>query len=551
MRTRDVVALLQPRMPRLLLAITFGVLAQCSALALTAVSAWLITRAWQMPPVLDLTVAAVTVRALAISRGIFGYCERLASHDVALRAAGSARERIYARLAGAPLDAVMRRRSGELVTRVGADVDGVSDALVRAVIPIGVAAVLGVAAVALVGVISPAAAAVLVTCLVVAGVLAPWLAARAAAAQEAVAQHHHAERDVAAMTALEHGPELLVSGRLDGLIADAERGQHEWGAAMDRAARPAAAASAMPVAAIGAAVLATTVIGIGLVGRVAPTTLAVLLLVPLAAFEATTALPNAAMTLTRARLAARRLFDLPARGASPGTASSTGGGTLEAVELRVGYASSAAAGPFTVTLPPGSRAVVTGPSGAGKTTLLMTLAGLLDPLSGEVRLGGKPLTTIAEGRLTARIGYFAEDAHLFATTVRDNLLAVRGDCTDEEIVDVLSRVGLNTWRTQLRDGLDTVLTDGAQAVSAGQRRRLLLARALVSRVDIVLLDEPTEHLDADDAQPMLDRLINVCGGLFRAEQTVVVATHQAPPDGHVKISLAIPKSCSDEPVRPA
>src|SRR5262245_10287480 len=162
MRTLD---LLRPRLSRVLLATMFGVLSLCSALALAAVSAWLITRAWQMPPVLDLTVAVVAVRALAISRGILGYCERLASHDVALRAAGSARERIYARLAGGPLDTVMRRHSGELVTRVGADVDSVSDALVRAVIPIGVAMVLAVAGTTLIAVISPGVAAVLAVCL--------------------------------------------------------------------------------------------------------------------------------------------------------------------------------------------------------------------------------------------------------------------------------------------------------------------------------------------------------------------------------------------------
>ena len=136
--------LLRPRLPRVLLAVAFGVLSLGSALALAGVSAWLITRAWQMPPVLHLTVAVVAVRALGISRGVLGYCERLASHDTALRAAGTAREQLFTRLARGPVDAVMRRHSGELVARVGADVDELSDVLVRAVVPICVAAVLGV-----------------------------------------------------------------------------------------------------------------------------------------------------------------------------------------------------------------------------------------------------------------------------------------------------------------------------------------------------------------------------------------------------------------------
>src|SRR5215470_1447895 len=172
---------------RLLLAIALGALALGSALALAAVSAWLITRAWQMPPVLDLSVAVVAVRALGISRGVFGYCARLASHDTALRAASDTRETLYRRLADAPAEVAMRLHSGELVARIGSAVDDLSDVLVRAVLPIAVAAVLSAAAVASIALISPASAVVLAVCLVIAGVAAPWLAARAGIAAEDVA----------------------------------------------------------------------------------------------------------------------------------------------------------------------------------------------------------------------------------------------------------------------------------------------------------------------------------------------------------------------------
>ena len=154
-------SLLRPRVSRVAIAVVFGALSLGSALGLTAVSAWLITRAWEMPPVLTLTVAAVTVRALGISRGLLGYCERLASHDTALRAAGTAREQLFLRLATGPEDAVMRRSSGELVARVGSGVDELSDVVVRAVVPIGVALILGMSAVTAIALISPAAAAVL------------------------------------------------------------------------------------------------------------------------------------------------------------------------------------------------------------------------------------------------------------------------------------------------------------------------------------------------------------------------------------------------------
>jgi ATP-binding cassette, subfamily C, bacterial CydC len=474
--------LLRPRLPRLLLAIGLGVLSLGSALALAGVSAWLITRAWQMPPVLHLTVAVVTVRALAISRGVLGYCERLASHETALRAAGSVRERLYSLLAQGPVDAILRRHSGELVARVGSNVDELADVLVRAVVPISVAAVLGLTATAVIAVISPAAAAVLAVSLLIAGVAAPWLGARAAVTAEHIAVHHHSQRDTAAMLALEHAPELRVSGRLADVIGEAKHQQRDWGRAIDRAAAPAALASAAPTAAIGASVLGAVAAGIALASTVAPTTLAVLMLLPLSAFEATTALPGAAVQLARSRIAARRLLELTEFGGDDSRRPSV-------PELH---------------LQPGARLAVTGPSGAGKTTLLMAM-------------GENPSGAV----------FFAEDAHLFATTVRDNLLVVRGDATDEEMRNALQRVGLDGWLDELPRGLSTVLVGGAAAVSAGQRRRLLLARALISTAPTVLLDEPTEHLDASDAQQILAELLTP-DGLFPAERTVVVATHHLP-----------------------
>jgi ATP-binding cassette, subfamily C, bacterial CydC len=527
--------LLRPRLPRVLAAITLGVLSLGSALALAGVSAWLITRAWQMPPVLDLSVAVVAVRTFAISRGLLHYCERLATHDTALREASTARAQIYHRLANGPASAAVRLHSGELVARVGADVDELADVLVRALVPIGVATVLGVAATAVVAAISPPAAAVLAICLLIAGVVAPWLAGRAAAAQEALARQHHSERDTAAMIALEHAPELRVAGRLPDVIAESQRRQHAWGDALDAAARPAALAEAMPTAAIGASVLGAVVAGIGMTPTTAPTTLAVLMLLPLSAFEATTPLPAAAVQLTRSRIAARRLLDLvppsrvePCKSRMPARLPN-GAGRLSA-DVCSGHPDAARSIEVNLNLQPGARLAITGASGSGKTTLLMTLAGLLPPLHGQVLLDGTDLTQFDETELHSAVSFFAEDAHIFATTVRDNLLVARGDCRDHELTAALDAVNLSGWLASLPEGLSTVLTGGAQAVSAGQRRRLLLARATISPARIVLLDEPTEHLDATDADLVLRDLLRPNRGLMTAERTVLVATHHLPKD---------------------
>jgi ATP-binding cassette subfamily C protein CydC len=526
--------LLRPRLPRLLLGIALGALSLGSALALAALSAWLITRAWQMPPVLDLSIAVVGVRTFAISRGVLHYCERLVAHDTALRSAGAARAQIYSRLAHGPAEDATRLHSGDLVARVGADVDQLADVLVRSVLPFGVAAVLALAATAAVGAISPPAAALLAICLLVAGIVAPWLAAQAATAQEAVARQHHSSRDVAAMLALEHAPELRIAGRLPSIVLDSQRRQRAWSDAVDAAVRPAALAAAMSTAAIGATVLGAVVAAIGLAGSSAPTTLAILMLLPLSAFEATTPLAAAAVQLTRSRIAARHLLDLtpvtspmptpPPRSRLAATA------TLSACKVSVAHSRvrAPAAASATVELKPGARLAVTGPSGSGKTTLLMTLAGLLTPGRGEVTLAGTPLRLIDEPELRRAVGFFAEDAHVFATSVRDNLLVARGDCPDPNLAVALNQVGLSAWLADLPDGLDTVLAAGSGALSAGQRRRLLLARAIISPARIVLLDEPTEHLDAVDAEPILRRLLDPQGGLIAAGRTVVVATHHLP-----------------------
>lgn len=526
-------ALLRPRMTRLLLAVLLGVTSLGSALTLAGLSAWLITRAWQMPPVLDLTIAVVAVRALGISRAIFGYGQRLASHDTALRSAGSMRERLYDRLSRGPVEKAMRMRSGQLVTRLGSDVDQVSELLVRALLPIAVAGVLGVAAVAVVATMSIPAAALLAACLAVAGIAAPWLAGRAVVSSERRAAQHREARDHATLTALDHADQLRVGGRLQDVIADVAARQTEWGRIEDAAARPAALAVATQALAIGATVIGAAMAGISLSEAVAPTTVAVLMLLPLSAFEATGALPAAAVTLVRARLAAARLTQLvDAPSDAPGDETEKlvvpAPSRLTARQLVSGFSPTVLNGPLDLDLPTGARLAVVGPSGAGKTAFLMTLAGLLEPRSGVVETGGTSLDAMAEHQLRSRIAYFAEDAHIFATTVGDNLRVARGDATDAEVLEALNRVGLAEWTQALPDGLATILIGGADALSAGQRRRLLLARALIVSAPVVLLDEPTENLNAEDSDTFLRMLLADHGGLFDGSRTVVVATHHLP-----------------------
>jgi len=512
---------------RVALAVGWGVLASGSALALAALAAWLIARAWQMPPVLDLTVAVVSVRALGISRGLFRYLERLATHDVALRAMTEARTTTYRALARVPLWVQRHRtstgsrgettalRRGDLLVRMGSDIDDLGSVVVRAFVPIAVAIVLSVAAVGLLATISLAAAAILAAALMLSGIVAPWLSARAAAVAERAVRTDRAEFAERAMTVLDHAAELRVAGKLDSVLAGAARASRRAVRAEDAAAaRNAWSAAAMPLS-IGVSVLGALLVGISLYGpeggqpgMMSPMALAILVLLPLSAFEAVGVLPAAAQTLTTARTALHRL-----RAVQPGAATN---------ETPTGQAGSVVQ--QLPELPTDlHRIAVTGPSGTGKTTLLMAWAGLFDgPRSG--------------------VTFFAEDAHVFGTSVLENLRVARGDLDAVEATQALHEVGLGEWLDALPDGVQTDLAGGAAAISGGQRRRLLLARALVSPARMLLLDEPTEHMEAKAGAQLLRELLAAESRLVSPDRTVVVVTHQLPADHEAQLVVQLDES---------
>ncbi|KGM14857.1 hypothetical protein N867_14765, partial [Actinotalea fermentans ATCC 43279 = JCM 9966 = DSM 3133] len=198
---------------RVVLAILTGSAGLGSAVGLAAVSAWLIARASQMPPVMYLTVATVAVRALGVSRGVLRYLERLASHDVALRGMATLRERLYARLADADPRRLLSLRRGDLLARVGADVDAVGDVVVRGFLPIAVAAVVSLGSAVLVGAFLPVAGLALAACLVVAGIVGPWWATRAARTAEVRSLQARADLSAGVLTVLDGAAELAVAGR--------------------------------------------------------------------------------------------------------------------------------------------------------------------------------------------------------------------------------------------------------------------------------------------------------------------------------------------------
>lgn len=206
----------------------------------------------------------------------------------------------------------------------------------------------------------------------------------------------------------------------------------------------------------------------------------------------------------------------------------------------------------SLTLRPGSVVALAGPSGVGKTTLLMTAAGLIPPVGGAVwsaerqKVGHRSSDELPTTRPDAL--FVAEDGHVFDTTVLENLRVARGDVTPEEARTALGAVGLGAWLAALPEGLDTVVGTDAAAVSGGERRRLLIARAFLSPARVLLVDEPAEHLDGDTA----DALVRAVAGHARETgRAVLLATHRLTPLAAADEVLLLADGAHQAPGAPA
>lgn len=556
---RRAVGLLHINKLEALRAVLMGVIALGSSIALAAASAWLIARASEMPPVLQLSVATVGVRTFGIARGLFRYLERLASHSVALKGMANLRTEIYARLAVGRLDNISSLKRGDLLARVSKDVDDVGDLVVRGILPGVVAAILATGSVVFVGIFHTGAAVALAACILLAGGLAPWLAQHAAKNTERETSQARADMSALSHEIVTQSAEITVAGTLDSKLDELAGIETKIFKATDRSAKMEGLAQGVFTFALVASAFLIAVLAIPAVrdGSLAPVELAVIVLTPLAVFEVLQGLPTAAIQVHTSRQAATRIMSLlddslalekpttsteaassrpaPADGdVEEGVSGSSiirseGPVRISAQGLATGWPGHTVISGLDLTLEPGTTIGLVGASGSGKTTTLMTLAGLLAPHAGHLEVNGRDMSQIDHHELAKDVVFLSEDAHIFETTVYENLRVARGDLTRDEAHEALVGAGLEQWLTQLPNGMDTILGGDAGTVSGGERRRLLLARALSSSAQVILIDEPAEHLDPATADRLIEDLIIQGSGSGTRERTLVIATHRLTP----------------------
>jgi ATP-binding cassette, subfamily C, bacterial CydC len=511
------------------LSVLLGALAVGFGIALLATAGYLISRAAERPPILSLTVTIVLVRFFGLARPIARYLERLASHDLALRALARIRARFYARiepLAPAELGAF---RDGDLLSRMVGDVDALQGLYLRGIGPPLVAVLTGAACVVATAIVLPEAAAILAIGLVAGGIAVPALAAylgRAAGRRQAEAR---GELSALLVELLRGAPELVVYGRERDMMARVRQADAELARLGRRDALTTGLAEALSVLVAGltaAGVLAVAVSAhdAGALDRVLVATLALL---ALASFEAVASLPWTARELASLLASGRRILELtdrapriadPLRPAHPPASATV---ALESVTARYSDEERPALSGVDLRLDPGRRVALVGPSGAGKTTVVNLLLRFLDPEEGRVTLAGRDLREYRQEDVRRTFALAGQEAHVFDSTIRENLRLARPAASDDELHDVLDRVRLAEWVAGLPDGIDTRVGEEGMELSGGQRQRVVLARALLADAPVLVLDEPTAHLDPATAEALMEDVLDAA-----EQRTVLLITHR-------------------------
>jgi thiol reductant ABC exporter CydC subunit len=412
-------------------------------------------------------------------------------------------------------------------------VDSVQDLSLRVLVPALSGFLVAAGSVAVAFWLLPAAGAILAVALLVGGLVVPWLTmlagARAASRLAPVQGRMTAE----VVDLFAGAADVISCGATDRLVSQVKATDAEFTGVQQRGAMAAGVAAALGAAAQGAAVVGAVLVAVPAVrsGDLRGVNLAVVVLLPLAAYEAVVNLPTAALALLRVRSSAIRVFEVvdapPAvhEATTPRplpAADEDGGRRIALVEVAAHYPGNDtdAVTDVTLDLTSGSCTALIGPSGSGKSTVANVLERFLD-YGGSVQLDGVELRELDSDQVRTVIGQCSQDAHVFDTSIGENVRLARREADDVAVMAALDAARLGDWVRSLPAGLDTPVGSHGAALSGGQRQRLALARALIADFDVLILDEPTEHLDPETAADLMADLRRTT-----ADKATLLITHR-------------------------
>jgi thiol reductant ABC exporter CydC subunit len=519
---------------RMALSVLLGFATIASGIGLMATSAYIISKAALQPSIAELQVAIVGVRFFGVSRGVFRYLERLVSHDVTFHVLTRIRVWFYRMIEPLAPARLMQYKSGDLLGRVVADIETLEHLYVRAIGPPIVALLVALLMWILMGSFDIRLSAALTVFLGCAGVGLPLLTRHISRGLGRQSVLVRSQLNASLVDGIQGGAELLAFGqdrRHVRYVLDLSR---ELAGLQGRMAWFTGLHDALLILLVTGATITTLVIAIPLVskGQLDGPYLAVLVMAVIASFEAVLPLPEAFQYLEKNLEAARRLFEIvdvqPAvrDAALPERESATqvlDAPTLQVKNLSFRYApcEPLALDGVSFTLPAGGSLAIVGLSGAGKSTVVNLLLRFWEYDAGRILLGGKELRAQPQESVRRTMSVVSQLGYLFNATVRENLLLARPGASEADLIQAAKKAQIDAFVQALPEGYDTWIGEQGVRLSSGQRRRLVIARALLQDRPVLILDEATADLDT-----MTEREVMRSIHTLMPHKTTLIITHR-------------------------
>jgi thiol reductant ABC exporter CydC subunit len=517
----------------IILSILLGIATIGSGVGLMATSAYIISAAALRPSIAVLQVPIVAVRFFGITRGVFRYLERLTSHQVTLRVVNHLRVWFYQNLEPLAPARLMHYRSGDLLSRIMTDIDTLENFYTRVVSPPVVAAMVIITTVLFTAYFDISLALVLLVFLLLAGGILPWFSQSVSRRSRHQLAACHADLNAVLVDSIQGLSDLLAANQERGQFIQLLNTNQTLIAAQTGFAQLSAMQNALGLllSNLGMWSVLCMAIPIVVAGRLEGVFLAVIVMTALASFEAVFPLSLAAQYLERGMEAAHRLLEVistrpevvnPVQPLHPPQ-----GYSLEVKRLTFKYPpcfdeeSDLALQDISFYLPQGGHMAIVGPSGSGKTTLVNLFLRFWEIQQGEILLGGKDLRAYSQEDIREYIAVITHNTFLFNANIKENLLLACPNASEEDMIRAAQTAQVHNFIQSLPDGYDTVLGEAGLRLSAGERQRLAIARALLRDAPVLILDEATVNLDAISERSVLQAI----HALMRGRTTIMITHH--------------------------